>query len=419
MTATGLSHTTLDLIQNRATLLGLVLALFIVGCSKDAVPTAAPIDTTANINLGSPQQVIRGFGGVNMPGWIPDMTVDQVNKAFGSGDGQIGMTILRIRVPFDPAQFHLEVPTAQRAIALGARVIASPWTPPPLMKSNNNIVGGTLNTASYAAYAAHLKAFADTLARNGVPLHAISVQNEPDVTVTYESYDWNASQMLAFVKNNAPTIGVNILVPESYNFNHTISDAILNDPAAAANVAIIGGHIYGGGITSYPLAVSKGREVWMTEHLETSTDWTGALFTAKEIHDCMNAGMNAYLWWYIRRFYGPIDDSSNVTKWGYVISQYARFVRPGFTRVGATAYPRNHIYVTAYRNGSNVVIVVVNHGSPSVNQTFTVRNGTVTAFTPYVTSSTKDCVQEADIAVSDGVFTASLDRESVTTLVSN
>ena len=182
------------------------------------------------------------------------------------------------------------------------------------MKTNNNIVGGRVSDTSYTHYAAHLKAFADHMADNDVPLYALSIQNEPDVTVDYESCDWNASQMLRFIKENAPSIGVDIIAPESYNFNHTISNAILNDPVDAANVDIIGGHIYGGGLTSYPLAKEKGKELWMTEHLDLDTTWVGALRTGLEIHDCMFAGMNAYLWWVIRRYYGPIDENSNITK---------------------------------------------------------------------------------------------------------
>ena len=88
---------------------------------------------------------------------------------------------------------------------------------------------------------------------------------------------------LKFVEENAAAIGTDIIVPESFNFNHTISDAIRNDPTAAANVAIIGGHIYGGGIGSYPLAESKGKEVWMTEHLDADTTWTDVFARGKEI----------------------------------------------------------------------------------------------------------------------------------------
>jgi glucuronoarabinoxylan endo-1,4-beta-xylanase len=395
----------------------LVIALIVVYCSDNGT---GPADTDlATIDLENTRQVIRGFGGVNMPGWIDDLTPEQVHKAFGTDPGQIGMTILRIRVPYDDTTFYKEIPTAQLAKSLGVIIIASPWTPPAWMKTNNNIIGGRLNDTSYASYANHLKAFADYMSSNGAPLYAISVQNEPDVRVDYESCDWNASQMLRFVKENAPAIGTDIIVPESYNFNHTISDAILNDPVAAANVAIIGGHIYGGGLTRYQLAISKGKEVWMTEHLDLDTTWVEALVTGKEINDCMNADMNAYLWWYIRRFYGPIDDNSNVTKRGYVISQYARFVRPGFIRVNATENPQDPVYVTAYADGSKVVIVAINYYAPAIEQEFKIKNGDVTSFTLYVTSSTKNCAQQADISLANGSFTATLEEESVTTFVSN
>jgi glucuronoarabinoxylan endo-1,4-beta-xylanase len=398
----------------------LPLALAFVSCSqKDSINEPTVSVSIANIDLANTHQLIQGFGGINVPGWIADMTSEQAEKAFGIGDGQIGMSILRVRVPYDSSKFVLEVPTAQRACSLGAKVFASPWTPPAWMKSNKNIVGGTLDTGAYTAYAAHLKSFADYMSSNGVPLYAVSIQNEPDIAVTYESCFWNASQMVKFVKNNAPTIGTKIIAPESFNFNHTISDALLNDPAAAANLSIVGGHIYGGGIASYPLAVSKGKEFWMTEHLDTNRTWSDVMGTAKEINDCMNAGMNAYLWWYIRRFYGPIDDNSNVTKRGYVISHYARFIRPGFYRIDATAQPQSNVDVTAYKNGIKVVIVVLNRNSNVVDQTFILKNGSASVFTPYLTTSAQNCVQKNNINVESGGFVATLEASSVTTFISN
>ncbi|MFC1481415.1 hypothetical protein ACFL6E_04110 [Candidatus Neomarinimicrobiota bacterium] len=101
------------------------------------------------------------------------------------------------------------------------------------------------------------------------------------------------------------------------------------------------------------------------------------------------------------------------------MSQYARFVRPGYTRVSATENPQKPVYVTAYSNGPKVVIVAINNDAPAIEQTFKIRNGTVTSFTPYITSSTKNCAQQADITISDSGFTATLDEESVITFVSN
>ena len=301
---------------------------------------------------------------------------------------------------------------------MGAVIIASPWTPPAWMKSNDNIVGGILKDSLYASYAAHLKAFVDFMSNNGVTLYSVSIQNEPDVHVNYESCDWNASQMLKFVKNNAMSIGTKIIVPESYNFNHTISDAILNDLVAVWNISIIGGHLYGSRPKSYPLAESKGKEIWMTEHLDTDTTWSAVFGIAEEIDDCMYCGMNAYIWWYIRRFYGPINDDGEVSKLGYIISQYARFIRPGFDRIPSTNNPQASVFTTAYKKDSKIIIVAQNHKLFATEQIFTLINGTVSAFTHYVTSKIKNCVMEKDIYVTIGSFTAMLDAESVNTFVS-
>jgi glucuronoarabinoxylan endo-1,4-beta-xylanase len=401
----------------------LVLSVMAPGCSKNDDSATGPSYVppgAAAIYLNSPQQMIRGFGGQNMPGWtdVGDLTPAQVQTAFGIGPGHIGMAILRVRVPYDSSMFALEVPTAQLAKSLGAAVIATPWSPPAWMKSNNNIVGGTLPDASYQAFALHLKSFVDYMAGNGASLYAISLQNEPDVSVAYESCGWDATQLLNFIRHNAPAIGTKIIVPESYNFNQRLSDPILNDPVACANVSIIGGHLYGYNIQKYyPLAISKNKEVWMTEHILTCNVLYDAYNVAIEINDCMNAGMSAYLLWYIRRFYGPIDEAGNITKGGYYMSQYARFVRPGFYRVNATAAPQTNVKVTAYKNDSQVVIVALNYSS-AIDQTFIIKDGSVAKFASYVTSDSKNCVQGSAITVSNGSFTVKLDSSSVTTFVS-
>ncbi|MEJ2049667.1 MAG: glucuronoxylanase XynC [Calditrichota bacterium] len=402
--------------------------LSFIFCRKDTTEVETAIPNSATIHLESTQQVIRGFGAANIVSWRPDMTPEEINTAFGTGDGQLGFSILRLRIPWQQSDFSINVPSAKAAYDMGVKIIASPWTPPPEMKTSNDTVGGRLKDDSYPAYAAHLKAFVDYMANNGVPIHAISVQNEPDVTVTYESCDWNASEMLRFMKENAPDVGTAIFCAESFNFNHSMTNPVLNDPIASANTAFIGGHIYGGGLTRYPLAEAKSKEIWMTEYLELSTDWEGALATAKSINDCMNANMSAYIWWYIVRFYGPIyDDDSRrppgtekgeISKRGYAMSQYSRFIRPGYYRVDATANPQAGVYVSAYRGSSNMVIVAINYGSQPVDQTFIISGETVKTFRPYVTSEIKNCQQEKDINVSERMFADTLDASSITTFVS-
>ncbi|HUI29390.1 MAG TPA: glucuronoxylanase [Candidatus Acidoferrales bacterium] len=398
-----------------------MIGLMAAGCSKkNSVTGPGVIPNSANIDLNNTQQIIRGFGAANIVGWRPDMTPAQIQTAFGDGDGQVGLTIMRLRIPPDSTEFGIDVPSALSAEALGVTVIATPWTPPAWMKINDNLVGGYLDPNEYAAYAAHLKAFADTMKNNGVSIYAISVQNEPDAQVVYESCFWNATQFLSFMKHYAPSVGVPVFMPESESFDHQFSDSTLNDPVACANVALIGGHLYGNTNLGYPLAIAKGKELWMTEYLLTDTSWAAVLGTAKQINDCMNAQMSAYIWWYIVRYYGPIAETGNApTKRGYVMSQYARFVRPGFYRVSATANPQSNVYVTAYKNSSKVVIVALNMDTSAVSQTFTMQNGSAATFTPYVTSVNVNCVQGRVDTVSSGYFTTTLEPSSVTTFVSN
>lgn len=390
------------------------------GCSKNDSGTGpGPATGSAIISLDSTQQVIRGFGAANIVGWRPDMTTGEIQTAFGTGSGQLGFTIMRLRIPPDSTEFAVNIPSAKTAYSMGVTIIATPWTPPAWMKSTNNVVRGVLGTSLYGVYAAHLRAFADTMSSNGVQIYAISVQNEPDANVSYESCYWTADNFVRFMKNNAASVGVPVFMPEAMGFNHSLSDPALSDPDAAANIAFIGGHLYGTSPSPYLLAAGMGKEVWMTEYLDLDTSWSADLETGKNISDCMNAQMSAYVWWYTVRYYGPIDENGTVTKRGYVMSQFARFIRPGYYRVSATANPQANVYLTAYKKGSQVVVVALNTGSSSVNQKFYIPNSTVVSFETYVTSAGKNCSQERSVAVSGGTFTATLDPSSVTTLVSN
>ena len=228
------------------------------------------------------------------------------------------------------------------------------------------------------------------------------------------------------------------MAPESFHFDRSYSDPILNDSLACANLDILAGHIYGGGLTDYPLAESKGKEVWMTEYLINSGDpptdpsidtgWPGAMQTAQSINTCMHANMNTYVWWYIVRYYGPISDGTNdsgskgdVTKKGYVMSQFSRFIRPGYYRIQCEKYPQRSIYTSAYidSTSSKVVIIAINTSSQPKEQKYAFQNGTVEKFTPYVTSETKNCIQENDVLVSDDSLKATLDGQSITTFVSS
>jgi glucuronoarabinoxylan endo-1,4-beta-xylanase len=146
---------------------------------------------------------------------------------------------------------------------------------------------------------------------------------------------------------------------------------------------------------------------------------------AKEINDSLGiANYSAYLWWWVADWAaenypnGLIDANNNVTLDGYIIGQYAKFVRPGYVRVNATYNPQSNVYLTAYKGSGHAVIVALNLGTTSVTQPITLQNGSVETMTPYQTSNaTQNMVQLGAIRLSRNAFVYTLPAQSVTTFV--
>ncbi|MBL7744545.1 MAG: hypothetical protein JNN00_13830 [Chitinophagaceae bacterium] len=377
------------------------------------------VEAQVTVLAAENNQVIQGFGCATVftPPNTSVYTSEEFDKLFGSGNGQVGLSILRIRVATDDAWRAIELNHAKWAAAKGARILASPWSPPANMKTNNNLIGGSLKTDSSAAYAKYLNDFANYMLANGAPLYAISVQNEPDWNPSYEGCVWTADQMKDFLKNHGHLVtSTRLMAPELVNNNQTYVNTLLTDNAAAANLDIVGTHIYGGGVVENPVAKSLNKEVWMTEHLDTNVYYTANINTAVEIHDCLTkANFSAYIWWYGKRFYGPIGQDGMITKRGYVMSHFARFIKPGSVRLGASANSRPDVLISAYKNGSKKVIVSINTGVNNVNQKITVQDAAITQVVPYTTTNSKNAEQGIMISVSNNSFSYILPANSITT----
>lgn len=407
----------------------LLTALATSGCSSGSGPTpVTPVNpiapNTATIDFGTSAQTIRGFGGSTA--WITDLTSAQADTLFAnSNNQQMGFSILRVRIdPGGSANWGTELNNAQLAQGLGASVIATLWSPPASMKSNNNVVGGELDTSSYGDYASYLESFVTYMASGGVSLYGISMQNEPDANVTYESCSWTGAQMDTWVANNSSVLTTKLIMPESEGFNTSYSDPALNDPNAVRHISIIAGHLYGASPSYYTNAENNGKEVWMTEHYLTGTGISGALTLAKEIHDSMTVGgYNAYLWWWLFDWTageytnGLIDENNNLTLNGYAMGQFAKFVRPGYVRSTATANPSTNVYVSAYTGNGHNVIVALNLGTSSVDQPFQIQDASVSTLTPFQTSASESMAQLDPVSVSSNTFTYTLPAQSITTFL--
>jgi glucuronoarabinoxylan endo-1,4-beta-xylanase len=387
-------------------------ALMFIGCSKEEdLQVIEPLQEkgTATIAAGSVQQYIRGFGGANIVGWTGDLTEDQRKKAFSNWSG-IGLSVVRVRVSPNSSDWAKEKATIDLCKYYGGSAIASAWTAPASMKSNGSLIGGKLNASSYSAFASHLRAF--NTAVGGVM--AISPSNEPDYVTDYESMNNTATELGTFIAQQGANCGTAVMGPECLGMNKSYTTTA--NSAAGANLKYICGHIYG----ATPYALNLGKEVWMTEHITNTKDanvWANAFPTAKEIHDCMNVGWNMWVFWYIRRSYGLIDESGNITKRGWIVANYARYIRPGFNKVACTANPTSGVYVTAYKKGTQLVVVAINQNATATYQPFSFNGISASGFNRYKTTSTENLAADS-FTVSGSSFGINLPASSVTTLVS-
>jgi glucuronoarabinoxylan endo-1,4-beta-xylanase len=197
-----------------------------------------------------------------------------------------------------------------------------------------------------------------------------------------------------------------------------MTDPTLNNTTAASHVAVAAGHFYGGGNSVHQNALNKGKRVWMTEHFYDGTDIGTCMSIAREVSDALNNSFSAYIWW--RAYHDTLatDDMINGTtllKNGYTFGQFSKWIRPGKIRISTTYNPNSNIFVTAYR-GNGLVIVVVNTGTTSVSQTYTLQNMTgVTSLLVHRTSSSQNMAAISNATVSNNSFTYSLPAQSVTT----
>jgi O-glycosyl hydrolase len=391
------------------------LALYGV-INTDPVPPAV-----CTVDAGISHQLIDGFGAgvVFLDAGLDPMTDPQMDALYGTGSNQMGLSLIRVRIsPYGSGDWTNAILDGQKAHARGAGILATPWTPPAAMKDNNNLVHGSLLPAQYPNFVAYLNSFTDAMAAGNAPVSVVSLQNEADFDPTYEGCLWTAAQFETFCRDFAGGITAPVMMPESFAFNQALSNPTLNDPAAAANVDYIGGHLYGGTIQDYPLAHSLGKHTWMTEYLVNDQTIASAVETGRQIGDCLSVGnMSAYIWWKtIGDANGLLNASGALQKRAYVMAQYSRFVRPGDLRVDVSANT-GPMGITAFKDPvtGRFAIVAVNNTTVSVAQKFTVAGLTTASVTPWVTSATQSLEQQSPLAIAAGSFTYNVPAFSVVT----
>ncbi|MDR2965710.1 MAG: hypothetical protein LBU88_08035 [Treponema sp.] len=300
-------------------------------------------------------------------------------------------------------------------------VFSTPWTPPNnrVTRWKENVTGvsskldyeidwskpdiwGRLRRDKYNDYADLLADFVLNFESNmGAPLNILSIQNEPNYKVEYESAYWSGEDLRDFIKTiavrfpmkNIELDSLGIMAPEFENFDidfNAMIKPMLDDPISENILTHIALHQYNSGYDSsvragskeFPGIIASGKKFWQTEvsgsgpHLPTGNGIDNAMHYARMIHFNMTlAETNAFLFWWLwqvnpqnQLFPGSLlmtDHSRLVDSLRlYAMGQYSRFIRPGWHRIEAAASPirGRAVYSSAYRSPSTgeVAVVIIN-----------------------------------------------------------
>ncbi len=163
----------------------------------------------------------------------------------------------RFSIDHDRA-YILPVLSAARRVNPGLFLFSTPWSPPGWMKSNGSMLGGAMRNHYFEPYAQYFLKFLAEYKAAGVPIDAVTVQNEVDTDQDgrMPACLWGQEYEIEFVKSHLGPllrkegVGTKIwILDHNYNLWGRAIDE-LSDPALYEFVDGVAWHGYAGGPTA-------------------------------------------------------------------------------------------------------------------------------------------------------------------------
>ncbi len=308
------------------------------------------------------------------------------------------------------------IPIVQQARSINpeVKVMLSPWSAPGWMKTSGSMIGGTLNHATYSdAFASYLVKSVQGYQAAGIPIYALTVQNEPLFQPSgYPGMGMPAADQGGFIGFNlGPALrnaGLNTkIMVYDHNWDQSVyPTTVFSNATAAQYVAGVAWHCYGGNVSAQQTVHNAypNMDTWLTEC--SGGDWQPYYndfaanlkgFTENQI--ILNArywGKSAILWnMALDSGNGPTNGGCTtcrgvVTVNGgsytktvdyYILGHASKFVRSGAYRIDSNTFGGNSIENVAFQNpDGSLVVLALNNASSS--QTFkVVWNGQAFSYT--------------------------------------
>jgi glucosylceramidase len=282
------------------------------------------------------------------------------------------------------------------AINPSMHVMLTPWSPPGWMKTSGSMLGSNPDTKEksslwpedYPAYADYLVKTIQGYESAGVPIWALSVENEPlFAPPTYSGLLMTAEEQAVFFGTAlGPALAKAGLKPKVMAYDHNwdrpdYPETVLRDEKAGALAAGTAWHHYGGD----PSVMTKiheefpKKDEWVTE--SSGGTWqTGNIFAdeAAELIAVMRNWSRSYVLWALAtdQNHGPVVGGCDTCRGlmtidssvpdrpqvkpeldFYVLGQASKFLQPGAVRIASDEPADTTLKDVAFRNPNGTVVL--------------------------------------------------------------
>ena len=393
---------------------------------------------TITVDTSVVYQTIDGFGytltggSASLINSLPAKDKDALlNELFATDSTHIGVSYLRISIgasdlsettftyndipagqtDMNLSQFSIDkekkdlIPVLQKILAINPtlKILGSPWSAPLWMKTINSFKGGSLKQEYFDVYAKYFVKYVQAMKAAGIPIDAITPQNEPLHGGNNPSMVMTAADQAKFVKILGPAFQAANIRTKIIIYDHNADRPdypleILADADARQYVDGSAFHLYGGSISalsqvhlSYPDKAIYFTEQWvggpgnfrgdLQWHIENlivgaTRNWSRNVLEWNLAADpnyrpYTNGGCSTCL--------GALTIGASVTRnvSYYIIAHASKFVRPGSVRINSNM-PANLVNVAFKAPDGKKVLIVLNKAdfSQTFNISFNGKNTT-------------------------------------------
>lgn len=294
------------------------------------------------------------------------------------------------------------------------RFFSSPWTPPGWMKletptsqsfANNELLlkGGRLNSEYIDDLAMYYTRYVEEYAKLGIPISALTLQNEPLLEIDYPSCHMTAvqsAQLTIALKSALNSSEIlkeyNYGIPKLWTFDHNPSDLIsfmgefFSVDGALEAIDGVAVHDYSGALSEMEFLKElyfggtdktvhlTERSVWGTEGANRIIDYfrNGAISYNSWV-TMLDSNISPHQWVgtpSTTMFVREAESDSNY--WAcpefYIAGNFGRFIRPGYVRAASDPGSSDTVTNVVYADKENgtIAAVVVNQTGSSQNFKF-------------------------------------------------